>query len=245
MADIIQSPSILLPRFLNLRHTGSAGTQLHSALLRLRQPQISSAEVTSATYGTDTKRAVEEFQRRNFDPNAAKVTGQVDQDTGSLLLELLRNEEPNVEYPSVYFLFGHVVYKDGANASELAIEVFDRGLRPELDIKVSKTPITTDSRGHFRFEVSRQDLKRSEGTAPSFALRVLKEGEILYQSSLEQVVYNAPMLALVDVPLSSSGSASTAADQFTKSLAAIRPYLGAESTKLADGVQKPEGECCL
>ena len=241
MAQSLLSNGILLPKILRLGATGPAVTLLHSGLLRLHLGQINSAEVALATFGTDTKRTVEDFQRKISGDNAAKATGLVDPDTASLLLELLRHEEPNPDYPSIYFLAGRVVYKDGSPASGLSVEVYDRGLRPETELKVNQTAITTDKSGAFLFEVARKDLQRAEGTSPSFALRVLKEKDILYKATIDQVIYNAPLLALTTVELAITSPNVSPLDQFTRSFNAIKPYLPTQA-KLANGTSRGIGE---
>ena len=219
-------------------------TLLHSGLLRLHIGQITSSEVSSSTFGTDTKKTIEEFQRRNFSDNPAKTTGLVDADTAAALLSLLRQEEPSSDYPAVYFLAGHVVFKDGRDASGLNVDIYDRGLRPDSEVKVNKTAIITDKFGTFLFEVSRKDLQRAEGTSPSFAIRVLREKEVLYQAAIDQVIYNAPMLALTTVQLAVESPNVSPVDQFTRCLNAVRPHLPAQ-TKLVNGPTQGKGEFLL
>ena len=195
-------------RTLSFGTQGAAVTALHEKLLSLGLI-VASDELAAARFGSTTRRALGEFQAKQQLP----VSGLVDSFTSDALIEATSSSQ------SERRVLGFVHYPDGRPASDMTVRAFDRDLRKEQVLGESKT----DTKGLYQVDYSAARFRRAEKLSADLFLRVLQGQDVIYESTLEGTIFNAPALAVINVTLVSGGVNSK--DEYQRILDAVSPLL--------------------
>jgi hypothetical protein len=229
--------------FLRLGAAGPAVTQLHGSLLSLGLRQIPASELATASFGRETRAAVLEFQRNNLKQIPTGATGTVDQDTAAAILEKLLDAGVDPAHPREYFLAGQVTYSGGSNpAANVTVDVSNRVLRA----KTSLASTRTDAQGYYYVCYSaKAALGESGKGAPALVVRIRSGERTLYDPTIDQTIFNAPLLALSTIELTQASPTTPTDDTFTRILGAVAvelpPHLENDQSKSSD-VHISEGE---
>ncbi|KAK1749855.1 hypothetical protein QBC47DRAFT_439520 [Echria macrotheca] len=226
----LKANKALLLGTLSVGSQGEAVTLLHTSLLLLwsAQPEtqrdkhlpycgLEVPEIASATYGASTRSAVLEFQRENKASLGSPPSGVVDRDTATVLYNKLLGAGVDPSQPEVLFVAGRVEFADGSSSPELLVAVYDRDLRTETRLVALK--VSRD--GYFLGRYRRGAYPRSKTRRPTLVPRVELHKEVIYTPTVDQIIYDAAPLALINIALAQRSPAATTTDQFSQVVTAL------------------------
>jgi len=179
---------------------------------------MDTTEVVTATLGLTTRQAILEFQ--SVHPNLT-TNGTVDEATAVSLLDSSARAEQRL------YVFGSIQQPNGSVGANLVVTVSDRGLRREQSLARTES----DANGYYHCQyLSQQLLSPSNGA--DLVVRVLRGQDILYNPSVDQIVYGAPSLTVVNISLTVGDT--EVEDEYTTMVTTIRPWLVGQNIGIAD-----------
>jgi len=173
------------PRVLTLRAQGSDVSQLQGLLLDAGA-NVATEELATALFGLSTRRDVMEVQRKLQLP----VTGTVDETTIAAL------RKAAADRPG-YRVLGTVRHPNGRPAYKLTVRAYDRDLRHEQPLGET----TVDERGFYQIVYTDELSRRSEAGTADLLMRVFDGTQMLYETPIEQTVFNAAPVTVIDIDL--------------------------------------------
>lgn len=200
------------PTVLTFGSQGAAVTQLQGELIEFGA-NLAPEELTGASFGPTTRKAVLEFQQKHNLP----VTGAVDDITAEFLRRELSTR------PETYRVLGLVRHPNGQPGAGLTVQAFDRDLRHEQPL--GKT--ITDQGGFYQITYDRKQFARAEKNSADLIVRVFQRNKKLYDPPLSAVMFNAPPTVVVNIDLP-VGDTSTESE-YERILRTITPLLDGAS----------------
>ena len=197
---------------------GAEVSELQGSLLSL-DLSIDPEELSSAVFGSTTRRAVVEFQRKHKLP----ATGAVDDVTAEALQQELASQ------PTQFRVLGAIRHPNGKPGTGLTVRAFDRDLRSEQLLGETRA----DKQGYYQISYTREQFARAEKDAADLVVRVFRGGTTLYDPPLEATLFNAPALAVVNIDLASGDT--QVESEYERILSAVTPLLDGVSL---DGLQE-------
>jgi hypothetical protein len=173
-------------RPLGPRTRGDDVAMLHAALLR-NGATIATAELVDRRFGATTRQAVLDLQRGA----GLDQTGMVEAATAAALYAAIGSTAP------AYTVVGVVTWADGTPAARVSVRASDRDLRREQSLG----EVATDETGAYRIPYTADQFARAEKANADLVVRVMLVDRTLYDPPIGAVVFNAPLLAVVNIAL--------------------------------------------
>jgi hypothetical protein len=162
---------------------------LHRELRQLGA-EIPDEERERSFFGAGTFLAVVEFQRKD----GLEPTGRVDAVTAEAINQAvaeLPDDEP-------YIVRGIIRDARGKPVVGAVVRAFDRDLRSFQQLGGTET----DRRGRYTISYTPDQFNRAEKRSADLAIRVFdKRGQPLYEPTIDDVLFNAPHLAVINIQL--------------------------------------------
>ncbi|KAL4767106.1 hypothetical protein BDW60DRAFT_164297 [Aspergillus nidulans var. acristatus] len=204
---------------LRLGSTGPNVTTLHLALLRVLYC-LDPVEVVSATFGLSTRQSVVDFQS----DQKLSTNGIVDEATAVALLA--SSDCPAAERK--FFVFGRVLHPNGSPGAGLEVTISNRDLR-RCELLAS---IHADDAGYFHGKYDLKQFARAEKGTADISVRIQQGNEVLYEPTIDTILFNAPDLAIINISLTKGVSSIT--DEFNTITNSIRPLFKRQEVDFAD-----------
>lgn len=207
--------------------TGTAVTLLQSQLLQLysaKKPKdpfhmyIAPSELATATFGPYTRVAVLTFQKENQSLFASAPTGNVDRETAAVLSTCLSQAGIDLASPPRFFIVGDVRYTDGSTSQELSVSVYDKDLRDE---KLLFTVAPVQERFFSGSCIRKQLIRNDAGRQPTLSTRVVLNKRVIYETSVDEALYEAPALSSIRIQLQQRPPSASSSDSFTSLINAL------------------------
>ncbi len=145
-------------------------------------------------FGRETRLAVAEFQRAH----GTEPTGDVDKKTN----EMLNQEIERIRREKTHIVKGTVLHPNGQPLVDGIVKAFDKDLRSEQSLGES----ATDPKGRYEITYRIDQFPRAEKKRTDLIVRVYdQKNNLLYEPQSEEIVFNAPSVALIDVQLEVGG----------------------------------------
>jgi hypothetical protein len=206
------------PRYaLKFGATGEQVTTIQTALLRLNY-KPDPVEVVGAALGKSTWESLVHFQK-SHDLHAH---GNVDETTALLLFEKARCEEPR------RFVYGTIHHPNGDLGVNLAVEVSDRNLRRQKPLAVT----VSDDHGYYHCHFLPTQVSKAKKGSPDLLVTVLRGGQVLYTPSIDDVLFHAPELSVININLINGDT--FVLDEYTSIVDEVRPLLEDQNVSLSD-----------
>jgi hypothetical protein len=230
-----QPPTALL-QTLRIGSTGQAVTLVHACLLHLRygarEKSLAAAvsitedslpidEIANAVFGPGTRQIIINVQTAFQKLLHVEPNGVWDRDLAAVVYTELVTSGISLSKPPQFFVAGKVLYADGPPAVNQVVEVVDRDLNAETTL----ARIESNGQGGFFVRFLRSQVSRSGEREPALAIRVIKAKDAVYETPLDQVVFNAMSLTLFNIKLAQKSPNTPGTDEFSQTVASLDTIL--------------------
>ncbi|KAF1955546.1 hypothetical protein CC80DRAFT_549225 [Byssothecium circinans] len=226
-------PPIALLQPLRVGSTGPAVTLMHAALLNLSNqsrddPRLAAFaasspvdEVASAVFGPTTRQAVLAVQAQYQKLLHAEPNGVWDRDLAAIVYTELLNAGISLGKPPQFFVAGRALFANNVPAIKVQVDVLDRDLSSSTVLGSA----STDGQGLFFLHLPRSKVPRGSEREPALAIRINGAKDPIYETPLDQVVFNATSLTLFNVNLSQNSPDAPGSDEFSQAIASLDTIL--------------------